>query len=151
MTEAIKITYDTLTTDLRWSPDGGRTPTHYLERWRRRHGLSSWTGGGKIEKFRRISRYQNLSVLDVIAGRLPRVAHSEYHFYRWNVGKVLCVYCNCELTRENMTQDHVIPKSRGGGDLGRDNLEPACATCNFAKDDMSLLEFLVTRKDKNES
>lgn len=145
MINAIKTTYDTLTTDLRRTPDGGRTPMHYLERWRRRRGLLQRTGGGKIEKFRRISQYHNLSLLDVLAGKLPRVFISEYHFYRWNVGKVLCVYCNVELSKDNMTQDHVIPRCRGGAKLGRDNLEPACAPCNFNKGDKSLLEFLATR------
>lgn len=144
MTEAIKTTYDTLTMDLHRTPVD-RTPAYYLMKWKRRQGLLQRSGGGKVEKFRRISRFQRISVRDIVAGRLPRVFTSEYHFYRWNVGKLLCVYCNCELTSANKTQDHVIPRARGGSRLGRDNLEPACLDCNSAKGDKSLLDFLATR------
>ena len=145
MTEAIKTGYDTLTTNLHRGPDGQRTPAHYLEKWKRKRGLIQRPGGGRVEKFRRISRYQGITPDLVVAGKLPRVAESEYHFYRWNIGKLLCVYCNCELNSRNRTQDHVIPRCRGGSQLGRDNLEPACIDCNSAKGDLSLLEFLVTR------
>jgi hypothetical protein len=145
MTEALKTTYDTLTTD----PCRGEKPASwYLNRWKRRKGLlktAGQPGRGRIEKFRRISKYQGVSPQDVVEGRLPRVFESEYHFYRWNVGNTLCVYCGCRLTGENKTQDHVIPKARGGAFLGRDNLEPCCRDCNSAKSDQSVLEFLVTR------
>ncbi len=145
MTAAIKTTYDTLTTSLRRSPDGGRTPEHYHERWLRRRGLQKTTGGGKLEKFRRIAQFNSVSIMDVIAGRLPRVSVSEYHYYRWHVGKILCVYCNAELTRSTMTQDHVIPRANGGSFLGQDNLEPACKGCNLDKGSKSLLLYLATR------
>jgi 5-methylcytosine-specific restriction endonuclease McrA len=145
VTEAIKVEYDTLTTGLRRGPDGHRTAAHYLEKWKRKRGLIQRPGGGRIEKFRRISRYQNITPERVVSDRMPRVIESEYHFYRWNIGKLLCVYCNEELTSKNKTQDHVIPRCRGGSQLGRDNLEPACVECNSAKGDLSLLEFLATR------
>lgn len=144
MQEAIKTTYDTLTTDLHRNTVA-RTPTYYLNKWKRRNGLVHYPGGGKVEKFRRISQFQKISPEDIIEGRLPRVFESEYHFYRWNVGKLLCAYCSCELNRDNKTQDHVIPRCRGGALLGRENLEPACVECNSAKGDLSLLEFLVMR------
>jgi hypothetical protein len=144
MTEAIKTDYDTLSTCLHWiSVD--RTPDYYLHKWKCRQGLLQRSGGGKIEKFRRISRYQRIQVEDIIEDQLPRVCTSEYHFYRWHVGTSLCVYCNCELTNANRTQDHVIPRARGGSKLGYDNLEPACIDCNSAKGNKSLLAFLVTR------
>lgn len=144
MTEALKTSYDTLTTSLHRVPVD-RNAAYYLQKWRRRHGLLARLGGGKIEKFRRISRFQGISIVDIIEDRLPRVITSEYHFYRWNVGKLLCVYCTCELTPENKTQDHVIPRARGGSQLGRDNLEPCCVECNSTKGDLSLLMFLAMR------
>jgi 5-methylcytosine-specific restriction endonuclease McrA len=55
-----------------------------------------------------------------------------------------CVYCGVGLTRKTITRDHVIPSSRGG-ESGPDNLVPACARCNRAKGDRSLLGFLVAR------
>lgn len=145
MTTAIKNTYDTLTTCLRRGPGGARSPAHYLEKWKKKRGLVQQPGGGKLEKYRRISRYQATTIQDIVEGRLPRVATSEYHFYRWNIGKIFCVYCNAELDRDNRTQDHVIPRCRGGAVLGPDNLEPACVACNSEKADKSLLTFLVTR------
>jgi len=147
MQEALKTAYDTLTTSLHRDPVE-RTPAYYLEKWKRRHGLLQRPGGGKIEKFRRISHFQNLTPHDIIEDRLPRVCTSEYHYYRWNVGNILCVYCGCTLTRQTMTQDHVIPRARGGSKLGRDNLEPACVDCNSAKGDLKLLVFLATRYDE---
>jgi 5-methylcytosine-specific restriction endonuclease McrA len=142
MTEALKTSYDTLTTNLR-HPDRG--PDYYLEKWKRRQGLQSRIGGGKLEKFQRISRYQQISPETVLEGDIPRVFVSEYHFYRWNVGAVLCVYCNVRLTRENRTQDHVIPRAKGGSQLGYDNLEPSCQNCNWTKGDTNLLLFLLEK------
>jgi hypothetical protein len=42
-----------------------------------------------------------------------------------------CEYCNCALTSENKTRDHVLPKSAGGKRVG--NLVWACKTCNQLK------------------
>jgi 5-methylcytosine-specific restriction endonuclease McrA len=138
MTEALKTTYDTLTTNLR-PPE--KTRSYYLDKWKRRQGLFP-RGGGRIEKFRRIAKYQRITIQDIVGDALPRVATSEYHFYRWNVGVLLCVYCGVKLDRDNQTQDHAIPKCRGGAQMGPDNLEPSCRTCNWAKGDLSILEFL---------
>ena len=40
-----------------------------------------------------------------------------------------CIYCKKPLTLETMTIEHVIPKSKGGGNT-LDNLRPACSFCN---------------------
>ena len=51
-----------------------------------------------------------------------------------------CAYCGCVLNVNNMTRDHVVPKSRGGtSEL--DNLLPACRACNLQKGDDSLDSF----------
>lgn len=142
MTEALKTEYDTLTTIPR---SFERDPDYYLQKWLRRKGLLKKKGGGRLEKFRRISRYQVLTAVDIIEDRLPRVVDSEYYFYKWNVGIVLCVYCGEKLSRDTRTQDHIIPRAQGGGLLGRDNLEPSCETCNRKKGDKSLLMFMFDR------
>lgn len=144
MTEALKTSYDTLTTTPR---PFVRDSEYYLQKWKRRKGLLRTTGGGRIEKFRRISRYQDPTVEDIIEDRLPRVVESEYHFYRWNVGIILCVYCGTKLDKGTRTQDHVIPRAHGGGRLGRNNLEPSCEPCNRAKGDLSLLMWLATKTE----
>jgi 5-methylcytosine-specific restriction endonuclease McrA len=41
-----------------------------------------------------------------------------------------CLYCNSE---KNLTLDHVIPKSRGGGNTW-ENLATCCSRCNVTKD-----------------
>ncbi|MEO0470670.1 MAG: HNH endonuclease [Bacteroidota bacterium] len=45
-----------------------------------------------------------------------------------------CVYCG---SRDNLTIDHVIPKSRGGRDTW-ENLATACQKCNAKKGDLTL-------------
>jgi len=54
-----------------------------------------------------------------------------------------CVYCNVDLQHPEITatRDHLIPKSRGGADFPL-NLVPACASCNMAKGDKDLSEFV---------
>lgn len=42
-----------------------------------------------------------------------------------------CAYCG---KRGKLTQDHVIPLSKGGGTV-RDNIVPACRSCNSSKND----------------
>lgn len=42
-----------------------------------------------------------------------------------------CVYCG---SGRNLTLDHVMPRSRGGGDTWT-NLVTACSKCNCSKDD----------------
>ena len=50
-------------------------------------------------------------------------------FYGWR-----CFYCKKELTRRTLTQDHRIPRSRGGSEWPS-NLVPACGFCNYSKND----------------
>lgn len=45
---------------------------------------------------------------------------------------VCCIHCGVALYRKQMTVEHIIPKSRGGGD-DRENLAPACAPCNLRR------------------
>ena len=145
MSETIKTTYDTLTTNHHRNTDGGRPALYYLEKWKRRHGLAPSYSKGKLEKFRHISKYQTISPYQVVRDEMPRVIENEYDYYRWNIGPLLCVYCHCELTSKTKTQEHVIPRYRGGSRLGRDNIEPACVECNSSKGCLSLLMFLLRR------
>lgn len=43
-----------------------------------------------------------------------------------------CVYCGQSLEVATPTIDHVVPRSRGGGD-GIENLVACCSTCNSSK------------------
>ena len=44
-----------------------------------------------------------------------------------------CAYCGVKETKQKqLTQDHVIPVARGGGYV-RENIVPACQSCNSSK------------------
>ena len=44
----------------------------------------------------------------------------------------MCQYCGCELTKENCTIDHIIPRSRGGKHEWK-NVTSCCLRCNRKK------------------
>ena len=44
----------------------------------------------------------------------------------------LCLYCGRELTRQQLTRDHVVPLSKGGRDIW-ENVVAACFHCNSRK------------------
>lgn len=46
----------------------------------------------------------------------------------------VCGYCALEFSSHNLTVDHVVPKSRGGGNTW-ENCVTACKRCNQAKGD----------------
>jgi 5-methylcytosine-specific restriction endonuclease McrA len=45
-----------------------------------------------------------------------------------------CAYCQRQLSTEELSIDHIIPKSRGGKETW-ENLTTACKTCNCLKGD----------------
>lgn len=47
--------------------------------------------------------------------------------------KFTCQYCGCQVGLRTGTRDHVLPRSRGGGNA-LTNLVTACAPCNLRKD-----------------
>jgi len=46
----------------------------------------------------------------------------------------VCHYCDIELTEENKTKDHVVPRAIGGRDV-RWNIVWSCRDCNSRKAD----------------
>lgn len=53
-----------------------------------------------------------------------------------------CVYCGEAFAVEQLTVDHVQPRSRGG-DASGGNVVTACAPCNSRKGRLRLAEFLL--------
>ena len=51
-----------------------------------------------------------------------------------------CAYCGRQLTANNFTVDHVVPKALGG-DSDSKNLLPCCKQCNGTKGDMPLEDY----------
>lgn len=99
--------------------------------------------GGRLARFREIAKRKQLSIEDTVSGGLEPVFVSEFRYYQWNVEPVLCAYCNARLSKQTRTRDHVVPRSRGGGN--KDNLVPACAPCNRAKSDDLLIMYMLRR------
>ncbi len=90
-----------------------------------------------------ISEYDEEVHSPSFAMRLPSViALKDYialsrrpAFTRFNVflrDRFACQYCGGRLPAEDLTFDHVIPRSRGGRTMW-DNVVAACAPCNLRK------------------
>jgi 5-methylcytosine-specific restriction endonuclease McrA len=54
-----------------------------------------------------------------------------------------CVFCG---SKEDITVDHIIPISRGGPHV-LSNLQPLCMSCNCAKRDMTMDEFITKQQE----
>jgi predicted RNA-binding Zn-ribbon protein involved in translation (DUF1610 family) len=132
---AHQINFDILTTD---PPERG-TREWFLAKHARKIGR--FRGGGRLAKFREISKYRSVTIEQTIRDGMPKVCESEYYFYVWNIGPI-CIYCGVKLTKETKTVEHVIPRCKGEIPIERDNLMPSCRTCNWAKGDRSLLHWM---------
>ena len=53
----------------------------------------------------------------------------------------LCAYCG---SKENIQQEHIVPISKGGNHI-KDNIVPACYSCNSSKRDKTLLVWMYSR------
>jgi 5-methylcytosine-specific restriction endonuclease McrA len=60
-----------------------------------------------------------------------------------------CSYCGRRMM--HATRDHVVPVASGGRNSAAYNLVPACADCNSAKNDLSLLQFLLQRAQQRDA
>lgn len=71
-----------------------------------------------------------------------KVTLSRYNVYRRDGFK--CLYCD---SKDNLTLDHVIPRSKGGANSWS-NLATCCMKCNVKKGDRLLEETGMTLKHK---
>jgi HNH endonuclease len=55
-----------------------------------------------------------------------------------------CVWCSAEVWPSDRTVEHLLPRSRGGGD-GAHNLLPACRACNRARRSQSAVAYARAR------
>ena len=70
-----------------------------------------------------------LANLIVLSPKLARKRFRESIFEEWNWH---CAYCDCNLSCNDATIDHIIPKHKGGHST-RNNLACSCSTCNRSK------------------
>jgi 5-methylcytosine-specific restriction endonuclease McrA len=66
--------------------------------------------------------------------KVPRVKHDVTRRSIFARDQHTCQYCGIVLAATKLTIDHIIPKSRGGGDTW-ENLVSACKDCNHRKAD----------------
>jgi 5-methylcytosine-specific restriction endonuclease McrA len=67
--------------------------------------------------------------------------HTKVEFYSLCESKEWkCSYCGKSLTKRTVSEDHIIPLSKGGSD-NIDNIAPCCRFCNIRKHARSLEEF----------
>ena len=84
------------------------------------------------------TQWLTLKVPEVITlTRYDRLPVKIVAFSRRNVFKrdgFMCQYCGCKPGSEELTIDHVVPRSRGGADTW-ENLVACCLRCNNLKGD----------------
>jgi 5-methylcytosine-specific restriction endonuclease McrA len=56
--------------------------------------------------------------------------------------RVQCYYCGRKLTKKEYSEDHVVPRCKGGSDKPY-NKVPSCKKCNVEKGCLSLEEYRV--------
>lgn len=107
-------------------------PDKVLER-RRRYNNSD---RGK-ERFRLNDQRRRAKSKQVIA---------DYNIKKWEMCKIhfdnKCCYCG---KTEPLTQDHFIPLSKGG-EYTRNNIMPACKSCNSSKNNKNFFEWYPEQK-----
>jgi len=115
--------------------------------------LWSWQDTVKavfLERVNVVDEYDQVVRSPTIEFRIPSVISLKEYisldrrpaFTRFNVflrDSFLCQYCDGHFPAEDLTFDHVVPRSRGGRTTW-DNVVTACQSCNLTKGDGLLRE-----------
>jgi len=64
----------------------------------------------------------------------------ESQWWKRRLAKGVCHYCGRPTPRKELTMDHIVPVSRGGGST-RGNVVPCCKECNTAKKQLLPMEW----------
>jgi len=82
--------------------------------------------------------YCGLSIPAPVEKVGTKTFHKLSNYQKW------CCYCECELTEDNFTKEHLLPKDKGGKGVGINhwNIRPCCRTCNTEKDNLLLREYI---------
>ena len=63
-----------------------------------------------------------------------------YSLTYFSKGRHFCHYCKKSFPRNNITMDHIYPRSTGGPTIPQ-NIIPVCKECNAEKSDMTLAQY----------
>ena len=73
---------------------------------------------------------------------LPKEVHLKSELWGKQEGR--CASCNRAVAQRDLTLDHIVPKSRGGGDE-KTNMQLLCISCNSSKGAKTQDEFVRSR------
>lgn len=103
------------------------TPEQLAKRKAYAHSL---TGTEKYREYKRMKFHYRKAMIDKLPHDFTKKEWKEVQA-RFNHK---CAYCGKET---KLTQDHIIPVSKGGG-YTKSNIVPCCASCNSSKQDRDL-------------
>lgn len=92
-----------------------------------------------------IIRFVGKGLAKIFGRQKGAVKFSRENLYIRDKGR--CQYCRTPVKREDLTYDHVVPRSKGGKTTW-ENIVLACEKCNRKKADKSLAESGFTLKSK---
>jgi 5-methylcytosine-specific restriction endonuclease McrA len=122
----------TIARSKQWAARNAAKRSEIRKKWKRQHPLQA-----QIDFARRRARQ---------AGVLNDLTASQWRNVLASFGNT-CAYAwlgGCS-TRHSITQDHLVPISRGG-DHTLTNVVPACGSHNYSKVDKTALEYLLSRQ-----
>ncbi len=70
-------------------------------------------------------------------------------WWKQQIGKGICYFCEQRFSRDLLTMDHLIPLSRGGRSTKK-NIVVACKQCNSHKKNLTVAEIRMRQLAENE-
>lgn len=114
------------------SKKGKKLSEEYKEKARNRKDekAGNWKGG----RWKNDPKYRSWTKNK--RNRMKRVNGGRHSFAEWETAKAqynwTCNYCGRSEPFVKLTEDHIIPVSRGGSD-NIENIQPLCQSCNSKK------------------
>jgi 5-methylcytosine-specific restriction enzyme A len=69
-------------------------------------------------------------------------------WWKQQIGKGICYYCEARFPKEQLTMDHVVPLARGGKSTKK-NCVVACKSCNTDKGHKMSVELTIEKLKKD--
>lgn len=90
--------------------------------------------------------YEYIETVDPVQVRRERERAREMRqssWWRQQLGRGVCYFCEKKFAREELTMDHVIPLSRGGRSTKK-NIVVCCKQCNSLKKNRTVAELRLS-------